>query len=333
MRNKNTPLESITESYLLYCHDKAERTREFYRKNLGHFTNWLRANDYEVVLGELDPSVVNQYLAERRRTSPYVARAASMSLKAFGSWLARLDIKHDRGRSVLAEIRAPKVPQDVRRPLTDRDVEAVIKAARESRQPERDHALLMLALDSGLRLGELCGLAVGDVDLRELTVTVRAETSKGNRTREARIGRHTAMALDRYIRDFRSECEHLTAGTDRVFLTMDGLPMTTRGMGQVFTRIRRRSGVRGFKAHVCRHTWATNFRRRESGDLIDLKEQGGWRDDKMLQRYSHHLALSERRRGPSPMDALLKERRGTGVSQSRRESAALTVLPRREVSV
>jgi hypothetical protein len=52
----------------------------------------------------------------------------------------------------------------------------------------------------------------------------------------------------------------------------------------------------------------------------------------MLQRYSHHLALSERRRGPSPMDALLKERRGTSVSQSRRESAALAVVPRREVS-
>ena len=98
--------------------------------------------------------------------------------------------------------------------------------------------------------------------------------------------------------------------------------MSTRGLGQVFARIRGRSGVRGFMAHVCRHTRATNFRRRESGDLLDLKDQGGWRDDKMLQRYSHRLALSERRRGPSPMDALLRDRRTEVVRSSRTESGA-----------
>ncbi|HET7699504.1 MAG TPA: tyrosine-type recombinase/integrase [Candidatus Limnocylindria bacterium] len=328
MRNKNTPLDSVIESYLLYCHDKAERTREFYANNLGHFVRWLRTNDYDVVLADVDPNVVNQYLAERRRVSPYVARAACMTLKAFASWLARVSIRHDRGRSVLAEVRAPKVPQDVRRPLSDSDVDVVIETAKQSRNPERDLALLMLALDSGLRLGELCGLRVSDIDLRQLVVVVRAETSKGNRTREVRFGAATAKALDRYLRDFREESPHLVNGTDRLFLGLAGLPMTTRGLGQVFARIRRRSGVRGFMAHVCRHTWATNFRRRESGDLLDLKDQGGWRDDKMLQRYSHRLALSERRRGPSPMDALLRERRTGGVRSSRRESGALAVVSR-----
>jgi integrase len=277
---------------------------------------WLRSNEYQAVLGDIDPNVVNHYLAERRRTSPYVARGACMSLKAFASWLARLCVRHDRGRSVLAEIRAPKVPQDVRRPLTDEDVELVLRTAKESRYAERDYALVMLALDSGLRLGELCGLTVHDVDVRNMVVAVRAETSKSNQTREVRIGRTAAMALDRYARDYREESQRLPTGTDRLFLGASGLPMTTRGMGQIFTRIRRRSGVRGFKAHVCRHTWATNFRRRESGDLLDLKEQGGWRDDKTLQRYSHRLPLSERRRGPSPMDALLKDRRLAVVSPS-----------------
>ena len=216
MRNRNTPLDSVIESYLLYCHDKAERTREFYASNLGNFVRWLRANGYAAVLADVDPSVVNQYLGERRKVSPHVARAACMSLKAFGSWLARVGIRQDRGRSVLAEVRAPKVPQDVRRPLSDADVAAVIACARESRNPERDHALLMLALDSGLRLGELCGLRVRDVDLRQLIVLVRAETSKGNRTREARFGSATAKALDRYVRDFREESPLLANGTDRL---------------------------------------------------------------------------------------------------------------------
>lgn len=76
---------------------------------------------------------------------------------------------------------------------------------------------------------------------------------------------------------------------------------------------------------MCRHTWATNFRKYGSGDLLDLKQQGGWRDDKMLLRYSHQPPLSERRRGPSPMDALLRERKGA-VSHSQGESVALRVV-------
>ena len=324
MRSKNTPLDSVIDSYLLYCHDLAQRTRDFYATNLGHFTKWLRASEYDAVLGDVDPNVVNAYIAERRKISPYVARAACASLKAFGTWLARVGIHHSHGRSVLFDVRAPKVPQDVRRPLSPADVDAVLRAAKASRQPERDYALVALALDSGLRLGELCGLTVHDVNLRERFVTVRAETSKSKKSRDAAIGQESAKALDRYVRDFREESAGLPNGTDRLFLGLGGVPMTTLGMEQVFRRIKRRSGVRGFMAHVCRHTWATNFRRYGSGDLLDLKQQGGWRDDKMLQRYSHQLPLSERRRGPSPMDALMRERRG--VSQSQRESVGLRVV-------
>ncbi|HET7700010.1 MAG TPA: tyrosine-type recombinase/integrase, partial [Candidatus Limnocylindria bacterium] len=239
MRNKNTPLDSVIDSYLLHCHDLAERTREFYRDNLSHFVRWLRANEYDAVLGDIDPNVANQYLVERRRVSPYVGRAACASLKAFGSWLARVGIRHEHGRSVLADLRAPKVPQDVRRPLTPAQVDAVLKAARNTRQPERDHALVSLALDTGLRLGELCGLSVLDVNLRERFVTVRAETSKSKKARDAAFGQQTAVALDRYIRDFREESADLPNGTDRLFLGLTGLPMTSPGMGQLFTRLRR----------------------------------------------------------------------------------------------
>lgn len=325
MRNKNTPLDSIIESYLLYCHDLAEPTRDFYEKNLDHFAKWLRASEYKAVLGDIDPNVVNQYVVDRRKVSPYVARGACASLKAFGSWLARVGIHHSHGRSVLADVRTPKVPQDVRRPLTPGQVETILKAAQASRHAERDYALVSLALDAGLRLGELCGLSVYDINLRERFVTIRAETSKAKKSHDAALGQQTAIALDRYIRDFREESADLPNGTDRLFLGLGGVPLTTRGMGQVFTRIRRRSGVRGFMAHVCRHTWATNFRKYGSGDLLDLKQQGGWRDDKMLQRYSHQLPLSERRRGPSPMDALVRERKG-GIRQSQRESVALRVV-------
>jgi site-specific recombinase XerD len=120
MHNKNTPIDSVIDSYLLHRHDLAERTREFYADHLGHCARWLRANEYEAVLGDIDPNVVNQYIAQRRLTSPYTARAAAASLKGFGTWLANVSIHHDNGRSVLADVLTAKVPQDVRRPLNPR---------------------------------------------------------------------------------------------------------------------------------------------------------------------------------------------------------------------
>ncbi len=326
MRSRNTPLESVNESYLMHSHDLSERTRTGYGEALAHWVAWLRRNGYEGVLRDMDPNVVNQYIAELRRRSIWVARLAAATLKAFASWLARSGILHDRGRSVLAEVRTPKVPQNVRQPLTPAEVERVLKAAGESRYPERDYALVLLALDTGLRRNELCMLKLSDVSLRELTVTIRGATSKSNATHEAALGHEAARALDRYIQDFREESDRLPNGTDRLWLGSDGLPLTAGGMGLIFTRIRQRSGVRTFKAHVCRHTWATEFRKRGSGDLLDLKAQGGWHDDKMLQRYSHALPLAERRRGPSPMDALLKDRRGGGVRPSFRQSGDLRVI-------
>ena len=278
------------------------------------------------MLGDVDPNVVNQYIAQRRLTSVYTARAAAASLKRLGTWLAEVGIQHDHGRSVLADVRTPKVPQDVRRPLTPAHVELVLDTAKASRHPERDYALCYFShFDAGLRLGELCALSIDDLNLRERFVTIRGETSKSQQRHEAAIGFETAKALERYKQDFREESEDLTDGTDRLFLGLGGAPMTIGGMGQIFRRIQRRSGVRGFMAHVCRHTWATNFRKYGSGDLLDLKQQGGWHDDKMLQRYSHQLPLSERRRGPSPMDALTRERKG-GVRRSQRESGVLRVV-------
>jgi integrase/recombinase XerD len=325
MRSPRTPLESVIESYLLHCHDLQPRTRVFYSDNLLWFLRWLRANNYAAVLSDVEPGAVNQYLVERRRVSPFTARAAGATLKAFATWLASVGIRHQGGLSVLRHVRTPRVPQDVRRPLSPGEVALVLRAAEGSRNGERDYALLLVALDCGLRLNELCELERDDVDFSASVLTVRAETSKSNRTRQVRIGRQSARALDRYVKDFREEAADLPSGTRRVFLSDNGRPMNGRGMGQIFRRIGRRSGLRQFSAHICRHTWATEYRRREAGDLYDLQAEGGWRDLGMVRRYAHQLPLAERRRGPSPMDALLRDQSGR-VRESQRESVALRVV-------
>lgn len=97
---------------------------------------------------------------------------------AFGGWLPRVGIRHHRGRSVLAAVCSPRIPQDVRRPLSVAEVETILKAAKLSRYPERDTEMVVTALDCGLRLNELRELQIDDVDVAEMSLTVRAATGK-----------------------------------------------------------------------------------------------------------------------------------------------------------
>lgn len=87
--------------------------------------------------------------------------------------------------------------------------------------------------------------------------------------------------LDRYVTS--SE----TSDTDPLFPTDEGKFFTADGFGDVFQRIKARSGVAALSAHILRHTWATNYMRSQNASVLDLKRQGGWERWEMLDRYSH----------------------------------------------
>jgi len=79
--------------------------------------------------------------------------------------------------------------------------------------------------------------------------------------------------------------------------------MTRITIGQIFRRLKARTGIKDLCAHMCRHTWATNYRRAGSGDVFDLQAEGGWSDLRMVRRYSKTRPIDERRRAPSPFSA------------------------------
>ncbi|TMG42109.1 MAG: phage integrase family protein [Chloroflexi bacterium] len=66
-------------------------------------------------------------------------------------------------------------------------------------------------------------------------------------------------------------------------------------------RIRKRSGVRRFHAHLLRHTWATNWMKGPGADLLSLQRQGGWERLEMVERYSHAVPIRDRAALPNPL--------------------------------
>ncbi len=227
--------------------------------------------------------------------SPFTTRAAAVSLKRLGSFLAQDGILADQfGASVLKHVKRTKIDEDVRQPLSDTDLARILGAT--DGPGTRDFALLILAAGTGLRLNELRELRLADLDVNDRSVTVRPETSKFGRGRTVHFHDAVGRELDRYLRDRRPDAEP----SDPLFPTRSGRFFDGDGFEKVFSRVGKQSGVAPFSAHVLRHTWATAFMRAQNASLLELKRQGGWSRWDMVERYSHAIPPRDRSALPNP---------------------------------
>lgn len=87
-------------------------------------------------------------------------------------------------------------------------------------------------------------------------------------------------------------------GVECLIINERGYPLGENGQYSLFARVRRAVHMPCLHAHPLRHTWATNFRLFYCGDLLDLRERGGWANLSMVRRYAHIRPDSER----SPLD-------------------------------
>jgi site-specific recombinase XerC len=153
----------------------------------------------------------------------------------------------------------------------------------------RDMAIIMLFLDGGLRLSELAGLQVADVDLRDRIVYVVGKASRrsGPRHRAVPLGVKAARALDRYLRERR---RHPYADTPRLWLGSRGRPaLAADGVDAMLKRRGAEAGITDLHPHAFGHTWAHGFRA-AGGNEGDLMLLGGWRSRAMLDRYGKAAA-------------------------------------------
>jgi site-specific recombinase XerD len=138
-------------------------------------------------------------------------------------------------------------------------------------------------LDCGLRISEVAGLRVDDVDLKHHDV-VRV-TGKGGKTRAVPFGAKTGKALDRYLRDRRA---HKSADADLLWLGQRG-PMSVWGVEERLKVRATMAGVDDLHAHRFRHTFASDWLA-NGGQERDLMRLAGWSSDAMLQVYGRATA-------------------------------------------
>jgi integrase/recombinase XerC len=185
-------------------------------------------------------------------------------------------------------IRAPKSAAKLPRTLDVDQLGRLLDAPLDQSNPLacRDRAMIELAYSSGLRLAELTGLNVLDLDYRDLSLQV---TGKGNKTRQLPLGKQAKNALHRWL----THRAALAAQDEQaLFVGQHGTRLSPRSVQQ---RMQRYASLHGqhLHPHMLRHSFASHMLE-SSGDLRAVQDLLGHADISATQVYTHldyqHLA-------------------------------------------
>ena len=259
-----------------------------YRADLERFGWWLEKS--RLAAGKVGRDELSRYIRElkaRGISSRSTARALSALRGFYGFAGVHLDYRNDP----TADLVNPKAGLSLPKTLTEREVEALLQTP-DCGKPLglRDRAMLELMYAAGLRVSEIVLLQRDRVDIPEGILRV---TGKGNRERLVPFGRSAGKWLSRYLAEVRPALDR--RGSEHLFLTPRGGPMTRQRFWQLIEAYGRRAGIRSrLTPHRLRHSFATHLLE-HGADLRALQMMLGHADISTTQIYTRVSATRLKR--------------------------------------
>ena len=310
---------TIDELVILYeesnqAEGKSPKTVTWYREMLALFSNYCKKNLLSNDISVLTIDKVRHYILYLRQKpkfqghpytpqqdtllSPRTLQCHCRCLKAFASWLYAEGYTEE---NFLGNLKLPKAPIKVMVPLTSKEIKQTMGSInKKSPTGVRNHSILGMLLDTGLRASEAANITLGNLNLKDGFIKV---TGKGSKERVVPIGEYTRMILWSYINKARPK--PTTRNYDSLFLSRNGNPITVNTIKLIFARLAKSSGVTRLHAHLCRHTFAINYIL-NGGDIFSLREILGHTTLEMVNHYLHFTSsqITAQHHKYSPMDKL-----------------------------
>ncbi len=270
---EDTPLARAVNQFLLDCaaRNLTAGTVHFYWQRLRSFLAFLAGKGITDPEG-ITPALLREFIASYSDRSASYQHQHARAVKTFCGFLVREGLLT---ASPMTAVRMPKLPKDVLDPFDAGDVQNLLEAC----ECDRDRAIVLTLLDSGVRASELLALDVGDLDAK--TGALRVRLGKGRKTRVTFIGPQTRKAIARYLAE-----RGKPASTDPLFVTLtrDCGRITFFGLQSLLGRLGRAAGVKPMGAHRFRRTFAIESLR-AGMPLPQLAALMGHEGLAVLQRY------------------------------------------------
>ena len=216
---------------------------------------------------------------EARPLSGFTVNSYLRAVRAFFSWLADEEIIPE---SPFTRVRIPRPPRKIIATFSPAQFQALIAAADATTAGGyRNLTILTVLLDTGLRVSELTGLALENVDLEAGHLKV---LGKGRKERLIPIGKRSRNLLWNYIRRFRPE--PASASLHNVFLNSRGDPLRKNYVEAFMRRYGKKAEIEGVRCspHTLRHSAAVMFLR-NGGDVFSLQRLLGHATLEMTRHY------------------------------------------------
>jgi site-specific recombinase XerD len=266
----------------LKAKNRSAQTIASYLRCGQNLADYLAAQGMPTTVSAVTREHIETFLADMLdRLSPSTAAKHYRSLQQLFKWL--LD-DGEIPRSPMERMSPPSVPEQPVPILSDDELRRLLDACKGTDfDARRDTAILRVLIECGVRLGEISGLSVEDVDWDQDVLRV---VGKGGRGRAAPFGARTADALRRYL---RARAKHPKAKTTAALWLGRQGAMGPSGLAQMLERRGLEAGVAGVHPHRFRHSFAHDWLS-SGGQETDLMRLAGWRSRQMVSRYASSAA-------------------------------------------
>jgi len=233
--------------------DRSQRTIQGYMSDLQSFARWFhQSNGEKLTEKNLTPTDVREYRQWllSRDAAPATINRHLATLRVFAQLSGTsIDVKGVEEQSL-----APRWLDRKEQAALVRETEKAINAAQTESakiQAIRDKAVVILLLNSGLRISELCALSVKDIELTDRKGKLIVRQGKG--------GKHREIPLNSPARDALKAWMKVHAKSDSLFEGKRGDRLSPSGVYRRLVELARRANIEDVSPHTLRHTFSKNL--------------------------------------------------------------------------
>jgi integrase/recombinase XerC len=280
------PLPALVNEYLasLTRENASEHTLRNYGADLAQWIEYMTPPNGEPPPVEaIDVLSIREWLGHMydRSLEPTTIRRRLAAVRSFFTWMERRGIVR---KNVARLVRTPKAPQMLpvvpTMEVTNNLIDGISAKAEQYERPYpvRDLAIFEMLYGCGMRISELCGINMQDIDFTEGWVLLRG---KGRKERQVPYGGKAADALARYV-----EKRSPKPGIDALFLSFRGTRLSDRGARQIVKFYAEHVAEDdSIHPHTLRHAYATHMLS-AGADLRAIQELLGHARLSTTQRYT-----------------------------------------------